>query len=113
MADAEVQELPDVDQLQDLLSKVNDIYEFLDHSIKLDKIFSESIEALEKQFATITMGYVEQAVILEALVSLVPEERQEQFKAYVKAQKTKVLNAIQDGNDALSRVLEDLSGSVG
>lgn len=65
-------------------------------------IMGRSIEALEKQMGTMSVGYVEQAAIIEALVSVVPLKERETFYAALKKSRDKMMKAMKEGSDALS-----------
>ena len=96
--------------LLDLLRQVSEINGYLAKNSELNNIFAKSIEALEKQFATMTVGFMEQAVMLEALITLIDDaEKQKKFQEYVQTRRAALLKVIEEGADALSRIVEDIA----
>lgn len=104
----------DETKLSQLLDRVNEIHDYLTKANELNQIFASSIEALEKQFATISMGYVEQAVMIEGLINLISDEDERKvFHEFVTVRRAAVLKAIEEGSDALSGVTSDFDSTVG
>lgn len=102
------------EQLIELLNKINEIHNYLQESSKLHQITASSIEALEKQFATIAMGFVEQSIVIEGLINTIQDEDQRKmFHNFVQTRRSAVLKAIEEGQDVLSGVIADLDSSVG
>lgn len=100
--------------LTELLEAIKGIHFHAEKSTELDKIFGASIEALEKQFATITVGFMEQAVLIEGLIQLIDDEdKQKRFQSYVKEKRSKMLETLEEGADALSRIIEDAEPPLG
>lgn len=80
---------------ENLLKKIEEISE----------IYSRSIEALEKQVATLAVGFVEQGVIIEALVGLVEDETEEQQKKFntrLKQRRKEMLKVMEEGASVFS-----------
>jgi len=66
------------------------------------QVAGNSIEALEKQVATLSIGCMEQAVLIEALLEQLPEEAHANFVDYATRRRKEMLDAIKDGSDVLS-----------
>ena len=64
----------------------------------------EKIEGFEKQIATLVVGFGEQAVFLEALLSqlaFATEEEQRAFQTSVNESRKQMLKVMQDGSETL------------
>ncbi len=66
--------------------------------------FDKKIESLEKQIATLVVGFGEQAVFLEALlaqISFASEEQQKAFQENVTNARREMLKVMKDGSETL------------
>lgn len=66
--------------------------------------FDKKIESLEKQIATLVVGFGEQAVFLEALLaqlSFASEEQQKAFQENVSTARREMLKVMKDGSETL------------
>ena len=90
---------------QRLKSYLEDIIVSLTH-LTNDKIkeVESKIESMEKQIATLVIGFGEQAVFLEALLaqlSFATEEQQQTFQQNVATARREMLKVMQDGSKTL------------
>jgi hypothetical protein len=82
-------------------------------------LFGKKLDALEQQVATITVGFAEQAVLVEALISQLEfetEERQLAFKDKVLSTRDLMLetleytaDVLEDGDTGTEQPLEDVA----
>lgn len=66
---------------------------------ELVEIQTNALESLEKQLAQMSVGYLEQAVMIEALIEVMPPDSREEFKEYVKTRRKTMLEVLQGVND--------------
>lgn len=78
--------------------------------------FDKKIESLEKQIATLVVGFGEQAVFLEALLaqlSFASEEQQKAFQENVSTARREMLKVMKDGSETLvAREDERLASAI-
>jgi len=78
--------------------------------------FDKKIESLEKQIATLVVGFGEQAVFLEALlaqISFASEEQQKAFQENVTNARREMLKVMKDGSETLvAREDERLASAI-
>ena len=84
------------------------------------ELFEKKLEAIEQQVATITVGFAEQAVLVEGLISQLEfetEERQIAFKDKVLATRDLMLetleytaDVLEDGDTGTDQPVEDVAG---
>jgi len=92
----------DVDQLKNYIQDI-----FLSFSRLTDSKFADfdkKMESLEKQIATLVVGFGEQAVFLEALLaqlSFASEQQQKAFQENVSTARREMLKVMKDGSEAL------------
>jgi hypothetical protein len=68
------------------------------------ELFEKKVDAIEQQIATVTVGFAEQAVIIEALLAQLEfetEERQKAFKEKVLATRDLMLETLEYTSDVL------------
>jgi len=99
--------------LNHFYSKVTTAFESLEKYIKEQETLNEGrLEAIDKQLATLVVGYAEQAVFVEALMSILEmesESKQNVFKETVKKLRATMLDIL----DQTSDVLENRDSNVG
>ena len=75
----------------------------------------EKIELLEKQIATLVVGFGEQAVFLEALlaqISFAEEDQQRAFQKNVNDARKEMLKVMQDGSRVVAQQDERLGSAI-
>jgi ElaB/YqjD/DUF883 family membrane-anchored ribosome-binding protein len=75
----------------------------------------EKIELLEKQIATLVVGFGEQAVFLEALlaqISFAEEDQQRAFQKNVNDARKEMLKVMQDGSRVVAQQDERLASAI-
>jgi hypothetical protein len=91
-----------VDQLKEYLESL--ITNVTDNVVERFHEIDSKIEAMEKQIATLVIGFGEQAVFLEALLAQIAfstEEEQKAFQTNVNDARREMLKVMQDGSKTL------------
>lgn len=79
------------------------------------KEMDEKIESMEKQIATLVVGFGEQAVFLEALlaqISFASDEQQKAFHKNVSDARREMLKVMQDGSRVVAEQDERLASAI-
>lgn len=79
------------------------------------KEMDEKIESMEKQIATLVVGFGEQAVFLEALlaqISFASDEQQKAFHQNVSDARKEMLKVMQDGSRIVAQQDERLASAI-
>lgn len=105
-----------ITDLQNLKSYIEEV--FISLSTLTDsklKQMDEKIELLEKQIATLVVGFGEQAVFLEALlaqISFAEEDQQKAFQKNVNDARKEMLKVMQDGSRVVAQQDERLASAI-
>ena len=100
-----MQELPEIftiDELKTYLESL--VLSVTDSAVERFSELDSKIEAMEKQIATLVIGFGEQAVFLEALlaqIAFATEEEQKAFQTNVNQARREMLKVMQDGSKTL------------
>lgn len=92
------QEVLTNDELREYFESI--ILSLTEHSSKRSSLIESKIESMEKQIATLVVGFGEQAVFLEALlaqIAFATEDQQKQFQNNVNQARREMLKVMQDG----------------
>ncbi len=65
------------------------------------ELINARLEAMEKQVATMLMGYVEQAAIVDALTAIIPDELQPVFLERIKETRQQMMEVLGTTADVL------------
>jgi hypothetical protein len=91
-------EILTIDQLREYFESI--ILSLTEHSSTRFAELENKIESMEKQIATLVVGFGEQAVFLEALlaqIAFASEEQQKSFQNNVNQARREMLKVMQDG----------------
>lgn len=100
-----MKELPEIftiDELKQYLESL--VLTVTDTAVERFAELDSKIESMEKQIATLVVGFGEQAVFLEALlaqIAFATEEEQKTFQANVNQARKEMLKVMQDGSKTL------------
>jgi hypothetical protein len=100
-----MEELPQIFTLDELKTYLESlVLSVTDSAVERFAELDSKIEAMEKQIATLVVGFGEQAVFLEALlaqIAFATEEEQKAFQNNVNQARREMLKVMQDGSKTL------------
>ena len=108
------EEILSTDQLREYFESI--ILSLTEHSSTRFSELENKIESMEKQIATLVIGFGEQAVFLEALlaqIAFASEEQQKSFQNNVNQARREMLKVMQDGaKTVVAREDERLASAI-
>jgi len=102
--------------LNHFYSKVSTTFESFERYFEGQvKLVEARVEAIDKQIATLVVGYAEQAIFIDALMSQLEDEsidKQNAFKAKVQELRKEMMSVLDYTSDVLEDRVTDLRESV-
>jgi archaellum component FlaC len=102
--------------LNHFYSKVSTTFESFERYFEGQvKLVEARVEAIDKQIATLVVGYAEQAIFIDALMSQLEDEsidKQNAFKAKVQELRKEMMSVLDYTSDVLENRVTDLGESV-
>lgn len=106
-------EITEIEQLKSYIEEV--LISFSNLTDSKFKEMDEKIESMEKQIATLVVGFGEQAVFLEALlaqISFATDDQQKAFHKNVSDARREMLKVMQDGSRVVAEQDERLASAI-
>ena len=102
--------------LNHFYSKVSTTFESFERYFEEQIKLSETrIEAIDKQIATLVVGYAEQAIFIDALMSQIEDEskeKQDAFKAKVEQLRKTMMSVLDYTSDVMEDRIADIGGTM-
>ena len=105
--------ITEIEQLKSYIEEV--LISFSNLTDSKFKEMDEKIESMEKQIATLVVGFGEQAVFLEALlaqISFASDDQQKAFHKNVSDARREMLKVMQDGSRVVAEQDERLASAI-
>jgi archaellum component FlaC len=113
MTDSNVASQADLNHFYSKISTTFESFErYFEDQVKL---IEARLEAIDKQIATLVVGYAEQAIFIDALMSQLenePTDKQDAFRAKVQELRKTMMSVLDYTSDVLEDRATDIAGSM-